>query len=238
MSRLILLVEDDENIRSMVRSYLDLNGYTVTEAAGGTDFACLLSRQRFDLILLDLGLPDADGMALLSSLRRHSDAPVFVVSGRTGVDTRLQALELGADDFIAKPFSMRELELRIRNFLLRQQQRGHEEQVVETIEPDFRIGGWTLVPDQYALYDQSGASIALTRGELAILETLASARGRVVGRDRLLDALQRIGEANNPESVTVLIYRVRRKLATLSDEPLILTVAGVGYRLNRPSVRS
>ncbi|WP_111657817.1 response regulator transcription factor [Isoalcanivorax indicus] len=229
----LLMVEDDEMLRAAIREVFTLKGYSVAEAACGEGFMTQVEKQDFDLVLLDLNLPDEDGLVLLRRTRARSDVPVFVVSGRTDNDSRLTALELGADDYVTKPFDVRELELRIRNFLGRQKNRrtggnGTAERPVHRI----RFGGWTLLPDQWSLQDAQGQQLVLTRGELDVLMALVKAEGNALSREKLADVLARNINGSNPETVTVLVYRLRKKLVSDSKEnPVIVTVPGVGYRI-------
>ena len=119
----VLVLEDDAALRAVLRDFLSLMHYQVLEAADLASFRTLAGAEKFDLLLLDLNLPDGDGLALLRELAANGDTAVFVVSGRCDEQSRLQALEAGADDYIVKPFNARELEFRIRNFLRRQSSR-------------------------------------------------------------------------------------------------------------------
>lgn len=225
----LLMVEDDEMLRAAIREVFTLKGYRVAEAACGEEFMTEVEKQDFDLVLLDLNLPDEDGLVLLRRARARSDVPVFVVSARTDNESRLTALELGADDYVTKPFDVRELELRIRNFLGRQKRRNNG---AERGGNRIRFGSWTLLPDQWSLQDANGQQLVLTRGELDVLMALVKAEGNALSREKLADVLARNINGSNPETVTVLVYRLRKKLVDESrDNPVIVTVPGVGYRI-------
>ena len=226
----LLMVEDDEMLRAAIREVFTLKGYRVSEAACGEDFMTEVEKQDFDLVLLDLNLPDEDGLVLLRRTRARSDVPVFVVSARTDSDSRFTALELGADDYVTKPFDVRELELRIRNFLSRQKSRGNGG--VPERANRIQFGTWTLLPDQWSLQYASGQQLILTRGELDVLMALVKAEGNALSREKLADVLARNINGSNPETVTVLVYRLRKKLVgDDKNNPVIVTVPGVGYRI-------
>ncbi|MCH8542260.1 MAG: response regulator transcription factor [Alcanivorax sp.] len=232
----LLMVEDDEMLRAAIREVFNLKGYEVAEAPCGATFLEQIANPVHDLVLLDLNLPDEDGLVLLRRLRATSDVPVFVVSARTDHESRLTALELGADDYVVKPFNVRELELRVRNFLARERSRNDAgEEKVHRIS----FGAWTLLPDQWSLHDENGHRLTLTRGELDILLALVKAKGAAMTREQLADVLSRNINGSNPETVTVLIYRMRKKLGgELDGEQVIVTVPGIGYRLGPEVIQS
>ena len=225
----ILMVEDDESLRILVREYLEISGYAVEDVGTAADFSRLLTQKTFDLILLDLNLPDEDGMALLHKLRADSRIPLFVISGRMDDPTRLEALETGADDYILKPLRVRELVLRIRNFFAR-----HGDGLAQAAPASQAcFAGFTLDLAKHRLYRGAGEKV-ISRGEFNLLSTLVQARGGLVSRKELLGAIGGDSREVNPETLTVLIYRLRKKLEPVSDGKIIVTVPGVGYRLGVP----
>ena len=233
----ILLLEDDSALRAVMREFLTLMGYDVLEADSEQAFRQLNRQHPFDLLLLDLNLPDGDGLGLLESLARERQAPVFVVSGRCDEASRIRALEAGADDYIAKPFNARELELRIRNFLRRQDNR---DSAGDTDANDEGLalgrGDWQLMADQFLLAGPDQQTINLTRSERDLLETLLRAHGRLCSRRDLARAMSSPEDTTSDETVTVLIYRLRRKLDSAGIRDVAIeTVAGAGYRLTRKS---
>src|SRR5690606_31939777 len=157
----ILVLEDDDSLRGVLKDFLSLMGYQISEARDIAGYREHAEAQDIDLTLLDLNLPDGDGLALVRELTSQSDAPVFVVSGRCDERSRLQALEAGADDYLVKPFNARELEYRIRNFLRRQRQRSEPEAGGK--RSDLAIGDWQLFTGQYRLTSSTGEVINLTR---------------------------------------------------------------------------
>lgn len=228
--RQILLLEDDPALRSVLRDFLTLMNYQVHEADNLRDFRSRFLGQRVDLVLLDLNLPDGDGLSLLHELCARQRAPVFIVSGRSDESSRLAALEAGADDYIVKPFNARELEFRIRNFLRRQDERAQAQTTAP--EQPLTLEGWRLEADQYRLVGPDRDAIRLTRSERDLVRTLLAARGALCTRQKLARAMSTPTEAASEESVTVLIYRLRRKLQAVGLDPgVIETVSGAGYRI-------
>lgn len=215
----ILLVDDDVTFRNLVETYLIDNGYRVLTA--GSALEMRKQTQASDLILLDLSLPDEDGIVLLRRFRRQWTMPVMVVSGRSQDEDRVAALELGADDFLIKPFSPPELLLRIEHCLKRAPP---GEQAVE-----WRFAGWRLNVSMRQLFDPAGAPVKLTRGEFELLHALLRAEGAVLSRQRLMDLLPTRADPH-PNTLTVLLSRLRRKLGA-PGAPILETLPGVGYRL-------
>ncbi|MCK5874369.1 MAG: response regulator transcription factor [Alcanivoracaceae bacterium] len=225
----VLVLEDDAALRAVLRDFLSLMHYQVFEAADLASFRILADAEKFDLLLLDLNLPDGDGLALLRELTAKGDTAVFVVSGRCDEQSRLQALEAGADDYIVKPFNARELEFRIRNFLRRQSARSPSAGAQSQSSAVF--GDWRLQPNQYRITGPNGALVSLTRSERDLLNELLQAKGNLCSRRQLARAMSSPMETTSEETVTVLIYRLRKKLdAAGIPAPLIETVAGAGYR--------
>ena len=225
----VLVLEDDAALRAVLRDFLSLMHYQVLEAADLASFRTLAGAEKFDLLLLDLNLPDGDGLALLRELAANGDTAVFVVSGRCDEQSRLQALEAGADDYIVKPFNARELEFRIRNFLRRQSSRNPSTGGQSQSSTVF--GDWRLQPNQYRITGPNGALVSLTRSERDLLNELLQAKGNLCSRRQLARAMSSPMETTSEETVTVLIYRLRKKLEAAGiPAPLIETVAGAGYR--------
>jgi DNA-binding response OmpR family regulator len=219
----LALIEDEPDFALMCRSYLERAGFTVTWAMDARAGKSVLHESRVDLAILDLGLPDGSGLELLRGLRSTSRLPVIVVSGRGAEADRVAGLEIGADDYLVKPFSQRELVARIQAVLRRSQ---------PPDEPTVIQAGSLLVDTSARQASVDGAALTLRPKEFALLETLAAAPGRVFSAEQLLE---RIWGASWQQSATVVehVYRLRGKLAGLAaPAPRITTVRGFGYRLD------
>jgi len=226
----ILIVEDDLLLTAVIADCFIMSGYRVITAATGTAFKAALRQHRISLIMLDLNLPDADGMELLRELRQSSQILLMVVSGSQEDRDRILALTFGADDFLTKPVSARELELRARNLLARQLQVTRQ----PLLPPATVIfsNGWQLDIHRQILLDDSGNSQPLTQAEFSLLRRLANARGAVVSRQDLFDTLASDVGVTNIETLSTLVYRLRRKLLVRPGEDVIVTLSKVGFRVN------
>lgn len=228
----IIFVEDDVTLRSVLVEILKMQGFEVDEAEGINDFFSLWENYRYDLILLDLNLIDEDGLVLLRKLRLQSDVPLFVVSGRADRDTRLAALEMGADDYIVKPFDTQELLVRIRNFLRRVACMMEGVSVVDA-KKEWRLGDWILSEKTCNIHNSSGEEVYLTPSEYRILLTLVRAGNAYVSKMNLIDVIDYGQGETSPETVAVLIHRLRRKLG---DKSIIQTMSKHGYRIRTAHV--
>jgi DNA-binding response OmpR family regulator len=223
----IALVEDEAAERILLSGYLEQAGFQVSQAEGVASFKELLAQDDFDLVLLDLNLPDGDGLALAHWLRKHRNLPIIMVTSRDRLDDRVAGLEQGASDYLCKPFHPRELLLRIEN--VRQQHKN----APDSGKKSFRIGRFTLDMDLFTFTCRSGKPPHLTNGEMKLLGRLAVARGRPVARGALIDAVSEREDPASDRTVDVLISRLRHKIEENPETPqLILTVPGVGYRLH------
>lgn len=223
--RPILVVDDDEKIVHLVRTYLERDGHRVTTAHDGRSALASMALDPPALVVLDLMLPEVDGLDVLRAVRRRDSTPVVVLSARGTARDRIEGLEEGADDYVPKPFSPAELTLRVRR-LLRAPPR-----VAPPPRPPLSAAGLTLDPDRHVV-TLDGRPIGLTRAELLLLEALLEAQGRVLTRDQLLDAIHGRDEAFVLDrTVDVHIGRLRRKLGDDPRAPrFVTTVRGVGYR--------
>ncbi|TAL38793.1 MAG: response regulator transcription factor [Alphaproteobacteria bacterium] len=227
----VLTVDDDENLQVVMRQYLEQNGYQFISALNGAELMSKLDLAHPDIILLDLGLPDQDGLSLLTAIRSKCRAPVIVVSGKNETADRIVGLEMGADDYLTKPFEMRELSARIKAVLRRSA--GAEKQPAGEAENKAKrlaFSGWVLDRLQYQLFDKDGMPADLTSGEFKLLEALVVAPNRVLSREQLFE-LTRQGEFDVYDRVIdIQIARIRKKLSDDPQNPsLIKTVRGVGY---------
>ena len=229
----VLLVDDDESVRRLVDDYLVQNDFRVSAAVTGGELMSAFAREVIDLVLLDLRLPGEDGMQLLRQLRAQSQIPVIILTGRSEEADRVMGLELGADDYLTKPFSPRELLARIRTVL----RRAHAGQEVHgaPVCRAYRIPGWELNLRTRRLTGDDGVQVALSNGEFNLLAALLSTANRVVTRDQLIEMSRRYDNEVYDRAVDVQILRLRRKLERNPAEPqIIITERGAGYRIAVP----
>jgi DNA-binding response OmpR family regulator len=224
-SILALLVEDDLRLATLTREYLEGHGVSVVHVGDGLRGLSEAVAGKFDVVLLDLMLPGKDGLEVCRELRARSDVPVIVLTARGEEADRVMGLELGADDYLAKPFSPRELLARIRAVVRRARgQAGPERSAV-------RVGGLVVDPaSMRATLD--GQELPLTAYEFALLEALARRAGRVLSREQLMELAKGSAEESFDRSVDVHVSRLRQKLGEDPKRPrLIKTVRGAGYVL-------
>ena len=219
----ILVVEDELKIARLVRDYLEQAGYSVLTAPDGESGLSLWRNHDPDLVVLDLGLPGMDGYDIARTMRRDSMVPIIMLTARTEETDKIVGLELGADDYVTKPFSPRELVARVRA-LLRRVDGG--ESVSETI----RAGDVEIdVPKMRVTVGDR--AVDLTPTEFEILKTLAASPGRIYTRSQLLDVLHGISFESYERAIDAHIKNLRRKLEPVPSTPqYVLTVYGVGYR--------
>lgn len=224
----VLVVEDDAALRALLLRTLKENGFRPLSAGSGPEMARSLETTPVDIVLLDIMLPGPNGFDLCRAVRQKSDVPIIIVSARSEEADRLVGLEIGADDYVAKPFSPRELVARIRAVLRRTQGGAGPRPSITRAQLSF--GGWTLDPAARELTSPEGAAVELSGAEFDLLLAFLSSPQRVIGRERLLELSRaRIGEASD-RSIDVLVSRLRRKLSGAHEgEAMIRTVRGVGY---------
>lgn len=225
MPKTILVVDDAANIRALVRDYLLAEGFAVHTAEDGRAALRLARQEHPDLILLDLMMPEMGGYEFLRAYRREAAVPVIVLTARQDETDKVLGLELGADDYVTKPFGMRELVARVRAVL----RRGRDGAL--PVAERLQVGDLTL---DRASHDVrvGGRSIPLTPSEFELLATLMSAPGRVFARGQLLERLQGIAFETVERTIDVHIRNLRRKIEPDPATPrYIETVFGVGYRL-------
>jgi two-component system OmpR family response regulator len=226
----VLIVDDDAEIRSLLGAYLLKNGLRPTAVADGRAMWQALERGRFDLIILDLMLPGEDGLTLCRNLRAKSDIPVIMLTARGEETDRIVGLEMGADDYLAKPFSARELLARIKAILRRA--RSLPENLRAEEAPRLRFGDWMLDTVHRQLVTASGVVTPLSGAEYRLLRIFLDHPNRVLNRDQLVDLTQ--GREADPldRSIDVQVSRLRHRLGDDPREPrLIKTVRGEGYVL-------
>lgn len=230
--RHILVVDDDADLRQMVADYLNDYELRVTGAADGPAMREAIAREVVDLVLLDLKLPSEDGMNLARELRETSSVPIIILTGRKDDVDRIMGLELGADDYLTKPFNLRELLARIRAILRRTQT--HPVAQVEGRAPHaFRFSGWELDLRSRRLTSNEGERVDLTHAEFALLGAFLGAPERILSREQLLELSRGNDENVFDRSIDVQILRLRRKIESDPSRPqLIRTERGAGYFFN------
>jgi len=230
----ILAVDDDVNLQEVMRHYLEQAGYQYLAAHSGKELMQTLDNAQPDIILLDLTLPEDDGLTLLSMICSKSKAAIIVISGRDASVDRIIGLEMGADDYLTKPFELRELSARIKAVLRRTTQEGNPaNDAAETpLAKANRIffNGWILDRLQYQVFSESGKTAELTSGEFKLLEALVTAPNRVLSREQLF-TLTRPGDFDSfDRAIDIQIGRIRKKINDDSRSPVLLkTIRGVGY---------
>jgi two-component system alkaline phosphatase synthesis response regulator PhoP len=223
MNETILVVDDEPKIVKQARDYLERGGFRVVAAGDGKMALAMARQQRPDLIVLDLNLPGMDGLDACRALRRDSDVPIIMLTARVEETDRLIGLELGADDYITKPFSPRELVARVRAVLRRVQGGVHQPGLIRAGDLEIDLNGHRVA--------RGGQQIRLTRTEFKLLATLAQHPGQTFTREQLLDRLHGVAYDGFDRSIDAHIKNLRRKLEASPVEPrYVLTVYGVGYR--------
>ncbi len=226
----ILLVDDEASLREPLSDYLIRQGYKVQQAGDASVARSLLNAYDFDIILLDIMMPGEDGLSLCRFVTDKTDIPVIFISARTEETERIIGLELGADDYVTKPFSPRELVARIKVVLRRAEKGGASP--VGTSGGVYQFSGWTLKCDKRSLVDADGVNISLSTGEYQMLLALVSRAGKVLNRDQLLDITQGREAHAFDRAVDNQISRLRRKIEADPKNPeIIKTVWGGGYVL-------
>lgn len=224
----ILIVDDDEGLQTVLGHYLENDGYKVIFAMNWATAIEKISEVGFDVILLDLSLPDGEGMSLISKIRTDSKAPIIIVSGKSDTTEKIVCLEMGADDYITKPFEMRELSARIKA-VLRRSNDNHEVTTQNPISKleKIKFNDWCLDRTKYQLLDEENKSVELTTGEFKLLEALIISSNRVLTRDHLFELTRDQKYDSFDRAIDIQIARLRKKLK--KDSHLIETVRGVGY---------
>jgi DNA-binding response OmpR family regulator len=225
----VVVVDDDPSVRTLITDYLVDNELRVTAVASGRQLAETMARETVDLVILDLRLPGEDGMQIARRLREDSAIPILMLTGRAEEADRVMGLELGADDYLTKPFSPRELLARIRALLRRAKAHATVADDLARVRA-YRFGTWELNVGLRKLRSTDGRVVELTNGEFSLLTAFLSAPQRVLTRDQLLD-LSRLHNAEvYDRSIDVQILRLRRKIEADSSQPsYIRTERGAGY---------
>jgi DNA-binding response OmpR family regulator len=227
MTGTVLVVDDEPKLRRLVRDYLVRDGFAVVEAGTGARALELLAAAHPDLVILDLGLPDLPGEEVARLVRKAGDVPIIMLTAKAGENDRVMGLRLGADDYVIKPFSVRELIARVQA-VLRRASGGHRAQV-ETVAC-YGDGRLRIDIERREAYT-SGSPVTLTRTEFDLLVALCSRPGRVWTRLELVERLQGYDLEAYERTIDVHVKNLRRKLGDTPPFHLIDTVPGVGYKL-------
>lgn len=219
----ILVIEDEPSIRTVICSYLSSHGYLVRSADDGLDGLLIAQQWQPDLLILDLNLPGKSGLEIAQHLRQHSDLYIIMLTARGEEQDRIQGLRLGADDYIVKPFSPRELVARVEAILRRKRE------VTQKQQPIYSFRHLRLNPNSYSA-EVDSTPLSLTTTEFELLWFFVRHAGQVLSREQLLSNVWGEHYAGTDRVVDVYVGQVRRKLEELSGQILIQTVRGIGYK--------
>lgn len=229
----ILVVDDDPQVRKLLRRCFETEGYRISEAADGAQLEEVMATDTIDLITLDLGLGNEDGLTIARDIRSRSQVPIIMLTGKGDMIDKVVGLEIGADDYIAKPFHVREVLARVRSVIRRTDRQSHTPQ--QSPGPSgngrrFRFADWTVDFNKFEIHSGNRECINLTSGEFRLLEVLVSRPNRVLSRDQLMDLLKGNDWNPNDRSIDNQIARLRKKIEPDGHGPsLIKTIRGVGY---------
>ena len=225
MSRVrILVVDDDLHIRRLLQGTLERGGYEVVEATTAAEALTQTNHAQPDAILLDLGLPDRDGLEIIQLLRKQTAAPILIVSARDATDQKVAALDLGADDYVTKPFDSEEVLARLRAAL-------RHKVVAQGASPVVRAGG-VAIDLVNRVITRDGEEVHLTRKEYAVLQQLAQHPGRVVTHQKVLEAAWPFEADRRVDYLRIVVRNIRQKLEKDPSRPaLVVNEMGIGYRL-------
>lgn len=226
----IAVVDDDPEVRSTVAEYLVRNGYAVSEADGAEALRELMVRRPIDLALLDITMPGDDGLTLAREIRSQGNAGIIMLTARSDDVDQIVGLEVGADDYVTKPFNLRELLARIRAVLRRTALEGKSP---ATLGREVQMGRCRLNLDSGKLFEPDGTELPITPMEFALLKTFAERPNRALSRDQLLELAHPKDMEPFDRSIDTRIARIRRKIELVPDKPdCIRTVRGIGYIYN------
>ncbi|AAZ24594.1 two-component system response regulator TorR [Colwellia psychrerythraea] len=228
----ILVVEDEAITRAKLVGYFQHAGYRVSEAENKSQMMVVLENHHIDLVMLDINLPDEDGLMITRNLRSHSNIGIVLVTGRTDSIDKIIGLEMGADDYVTKPFELRELLVRVKNILWRISLTEQKSVIATEDEEDddlFHFGQCSFdIPKRKLL--KNNIPIKLTKAEYDILVAFVANPSRVLSRDRLLNLIEHRVDAPNDRTIDVLVRRLRHKIEDNPKEPQIFTtIHGEGY---------
>jgi two-component system OmpR family response regulator len=228
----ILVVDDQKEICEVVQQYLLGEGYRVSVAHDGAGMRAVMGQGPVDLVILDLMLPGEDGLTLARQLRGESTVGIIILTGRSETVDRIIGLEMGADDYLPKPFHLRELSARVKSVLRRASSRAQQEKPARV---QARFAGWHLDLASRELMSPDGGEVRLTTGEFDLLAAFVSNANQVLSRDQLLDLARNREAGPFDRTIDVQVGRLRRKLETDPEKPTIIkTVRGTGYIFTPP----
>lgn len=226
MKNIVLIADDDGRIRDLVRLYLEAEGFEVYEAENGSQVFDLVQKHKINLVLLDLMMPVLDGWTVCKMLRQHTKVPIIMLTAKGEENDRVLGLDLGADDYIVKPFSPRELVARVRAVLRRAE--GEQADNHKITYPGFKLNQITRE------VEIEGVSISLRAKEYDLLLTLAKNPGRIFNRDQLLDIVWGFDYCGDSRTVDTHVNRLRTKLESQAgNSDFIQTIRGVGYKFDK-----
>lgn len=225
----ILIVDDDERLCNLLRRYLSGEGYQVTTALSGEQMRRHIDKEMPDLVILDLGLPDADGLTLAQELRVHQHLGIIILTGKGETVDRIVGLEVGADDYISKPFNNRELLARIHS-VLRRLHLGGNHSDHDQHEKLASFSGWNMDLAAHELVSPTGENVYLTSKEFKLLLLFITSSRKVLSRTRILDHLADSEWNPDDRRIDVLVGKLRKKIEADPDQPILVkTIRGEGY---------
>lgn len=227
----ILIIEDNLPVRELMRESLEENGNTVFTASDGGEALRILRVKGVDAVILDLVLPDGDGLALMAEIRKSTEAPVIIVSGKGALVDKVVGLEMGADDYLAKPFEVTEFLARVKANVRRFKAQETKKNPVARKKPCIKFGSLMLDPNKFDVFDARGKACRLTAMEFRLLEALVMSPNRVLSREQLLEKVRAEALNVNDRAIDIQIGRIRRKIGDKGKTQLITTVRSVGYML-------
>ncbi|TIX07471.1 MAG: response regulator transcription factor [Mesorhizobium sp.] len=227
----VVVCDDEPDIRDTVAEYLEHHGYAVTTANAGPALRELINSQNVDVVILDIRMPGEDGLSLARYLREHSDVAIIMLTGSAEIVDRVVGLEIGADDYVAKPVDLRELLARVKAVLRRTSASERAAEKASTPDPHHvQFGKCRFDPDEHKLYNAEGVEIAITAMEFRLLKVFSEHRGRVLNRDQLLELAHDRGWDPFDRSIDIRVSRLRKKIEVDPSKPeVIRTIRGMGY---------
>ena len=226
----ILIADDEAEIRDLLHLYLEKDGYKVHEAAGGTEALAVLKREKIDLAVLDIMMPGPDGYRVLQNIREHSNIPVLLLSAKSGDSDKILGLDLGADDYITKPFSPREVVYRIKAQLRRQQ---YQSVMRTDVKGLLTVGGLALDRESSRIY-KNEKEIDLTGREFLLLSYLMENADKIISKERLYEQVWGEYSSICDNTIMVHIRHIREKIEDTPSTPKqLITIKGLGYKLKK-----